>query len=221
MDCPDSQVECETYTLMQVDLAALRAECERLKVEGLRLMAIGDDLRTRIAELTGELGLMLEYFERGVPYWYGISPVDRIRAVLKKDEALAGAEAALRAEIEKAPPTPGDYRAKVLEAAFTYARIAVEVAPNRATPETWAALDKLTQATYNSGWEAALADTLGMLEEIAKKGDDVVWRGLQVRYIAETEKFIYFRPVDNLVNLVYLTRDEAQAALLVGKEKKG
>jgi len=27
---------------------------------------------------------MLEYFERGVPYWYGISPVDRIRAVLKE-----------------------------------------------------------------------------------------------------------------------------------------
>jgi len=38
------------------DLAALRAENERLKVEGLRLMAIGDDLRTRIAELAALLG---------------------------------------------------------------------------------------------------------------------------------------------------------------------
>ena len=77
------------------------------------------------------------------------------------------------------------------------------------------------EANHDEGQYEEDADTLGLLEEIAKKGDDVVWRGLQVRYIAETEKFIYFRPVDNLVNLVYLTRDEAQAALLVGKEKKG
>jgi len=100
-----------------------------------------------------------------------------------------------------------------LEAAAT----AIATARSRYWENTREDIIELAQAHT----DAALADTLGMLEEIAKKGDDVVWRGLQVRYIAETEKFIYFRPVDNLVNLVYLTRDEAQAALLVGKEKKG
>ena len=39
--------------------------------------------KERIAELEGELGLLLEYFEQGVPYWHGTSPKDRIRAVLK------------------------------------------------------------------------------------------------------------------------------------------
>jgi len=51
----------EGTTCCECDLAALRAENERLR---------------------GELGLMLEYFERGTPYWYGTSPADRIRAVL-------------------------------------------------------------------------------------------------------------------------------------------
>ena len=41
--------------------------------------------KERIAELEGELGLLLEYFEQGVPYWHGTSPKDRIRAVLKGD----------------------------------------------------------------------------------------------------------------------------------------
>ena len=44
----------------------------------------------RIAALEGELGLLLEYFERGIPYWFGTSPVDRIRAVLT--DALPAAE---------------------------------------------------------------------------------------------------------------------------------
>ena len=44
------------------------------------------DYLTRIKQLEGELGLMLEYWERGVPYWYGDSPADRIRSVLTKPE---------------------------------------------------------------------------------------------------------------------------------------
>jgi hypothetical protein len=40
----------------------------------------------RIAELRGELGLLLDYFEKGVPWWYGTSPADRIRAALKGDD---------------------------------------------------------------------------------------------------------------------------------------
>jgi len=41
-------------------------------------------LEAKVSRLRGELGLMLEYFERGTPYWYGTSPADRIRAVLKE-----------------------------------------------------------------------------------------------------------------------------------------
>jgi len=72
---------------------------------------------------------------------------------------------------------------------------------------------------FDAGWEAALADTLGMLEALAKMGDDIIWRGLQVRCIPETGYFLYFRPVDNLVNLILLSRAEAEA-LLGEKEKK-
>ena len=78
---------------------------------------------------------------------------------------------------------------------------------------------KVADAYAQACVDAALADTLGMLEEIAKKGDDIIWRGLQVRYIAETEKFIYFRPVDNLVNLILLSRAEAEALLGEGKKE--
>jgi hypothetical protein len=44
------------------------------------------DYLTRIAKLEGELGLVLEYFNRGTPYWYGDSPADRIRSVLTEPE---------------------------------------------------------------------------------------------------------------------------------------
>ena len=72
---------------------------------------------------------------------------------------------------------------------------------------------------FDAGWEATLADTLGMLEALAKMGDDIIWRGLQVRCIPETGYFLYFRPVDNLVNLILLSRAEAEA-LLAGKGEK-
>ena len=39
-----------------------------------------------IRKLEGELGLMLEYFEKGIPYWYGTSPADRIRNILKGED---------------------------------------------------------------------------------------------------------------------------------------
>ena len=122
--------------------------------------------------------------------------------------ALACVDAALADEWKLLDGPEFDYKKLTAEQENLYA-----YAFNTGSKQAW------EQAKVEH--KAALSDTLGMLEEIAKKGDDVVWRGLQVRYIAETEKFIYFRPVDNLVNLVYLTRDEAQAALLVGKEKKG
>ena len=78
--------------------------------------------------------------------------------------------------------------------------------------EMSAGLDVLAQAAAN-------ADTLGMLEALAKMGDDIIWRGLQVRCIPETGYFLYFRPVDNLVNLILLSRAEAEA-LLAGKGEK-
>ena len=78
---------------------------------------------------------------------------------------------------------------------------------------------KLADAFAQAHTDAALADPLALLEVIAKKGDDIIWRGLQVRYIAETEKFIYFRPVDNLVNLILLSRAEAEALLGEGKKE--
>jgi len=77
----------------------------------------------------------------------------------------------------------------------------------------------LFDAGLAAGRDAALANTLGLLEALAKMGDDVVWRGLQVRYSRNLGKFIYFRPVDNLVNLVYLSRAEVEA-LLAREEKK-
>ena len=77
---------------------------------------------------------------------------------------------------------------------------------------------------FDAGWEAALADTLRLLETLAKMGDDIIWRGLQVRCIPETGYFLYFRPVDNhfrpvdnLVNLILLSRAEAEALLGKGQ----
>jgi len=80
-------------------------------------------------------------------------------------------------------------------------------------------IDEHLDAFAQAHTDAALADPLALLEVIAKKGDDIIWRGLQVRYIAETEKFIYFRPVDNLVNLILLSRAEAEALLGEGKKE--
>jgi len=72
---------------------------------------------------------------------------------------------------------------------------------------------KLADAFAQAHTDAALADPLALLEVIAKKGDDIIWRGLQVRCIPETGYFLYFRPVDNLVNLILLSRAEAEALL--------
>ena len=84
--------------------------------------------------------------------------------------------------------------------------------------------ENLYAYAFNTGskqaWEqakaehkSALSDTLGMLETLAKTGDDIIWRGLEVRCIPETGYFLYFRPVDNLVNLILLSRAEAEALL--------
>ena len=40
--------------------------------------------------------------------------------------------------------------------------------------------------------DAALADTLGMLEEMAKLGNDPVFKGLQVNYCPNADTFTYF-----------------------------
>jgi len=74
-------------------------------------------------------------------------------------------------------------------------------------------IDEHLDAFAQAHTDAALADPLALLEVIAKKGDDIIWRGLQVRCIPETGYFLYFRPVDNLVNLILLSRAEAEALL--------
>ena len=51
------------------------------------------------------------------------------------------------------------------------------------------------EANHDEGQYEEDADTLGMLEALAKMGDDIIWRGLQVRCIPETGYFLYFRPV--------------------------
>ena len=83
-DSEDKQVGYWQFgcpSCMRNKIAALRAECERLKVEGLRLMAIGDDLRTRIAEL--EAGLT-EIHELLSNYRHGKAKA-RAAAALKGD----------------------------------------------------------------------------------------------------------------------------------------
>ena len=72
---------------------------------------------------------------------------------------------------------------------------------------------------FDAGWEAALADTLGMLEMLAKEGSDPVWRGLQVNYCPDCG-FTYFKPVSHNPNMVAMPRAEAEALLGEGKEKK-
>jgi hypothetical protein len=56
-------------------------------------------------------------------------------------------------------------------------------------------IDEHLDAFAQAHTDAALADPLALLEVIAKKGDDIIWRGLQVRCIPETGYFLYFRPV--------------------------
>jgi len=77
----------ELLKLERGENVALRAECERLREARNQLeeMALreAECKNARIAQLGGELGLALEYFERGIPYWYGTSPADRIRDVLE------------------------------------------------------------------------------------------------------------------------------------------
>ena len=85
--------------------------------------------------------------------------------------------------------------------------------------QPFTAIEEAADAYAQAAVDKFKADTLGMLEALAKMGDDIIWRGLQVRCIPETGYFLYFRPVDNLVNLILLSRTEAEA-LLGGKEKK-
>jgi len=50
----------------------------------------------------------------------------------------------------------------------------------------------LFDAGLAAGRDAALADTLGMLEALAKLGDDPVFKGLQVNYCPNADTFTYF-----------------------------
>ena len=83
---PEHTSHFESCGCAEAREAALRAECERLKVEGLRLMAIGDDLRTRIAEL--EAGLT-EIHELLSNYRHGKAKA-RAAAALKGDADTLG-----------------------------------------------------------------------------------------------------------------------------------
>ena len=95
--CP----ECGLTT--HPELARLRAECERIP----RLELWVEDLRgsvkskqncldaalqgwnradARIAELRAFVGLVLEYCEKGTPYWYGEDLKTRARKLLKETE---------------------------------------------------------------------------------------------------------------------------------------
>jgi len=77
----------------------------------------------------------------------------------------------------------------------------------------------LRRDCFEAGWDAALADTLGLLEMLAKEGSDPVWRGLQVNYCPDCG-FTYFKPVSHNPNMVAMPRAEAEALLGEGKEKK-
>jgi len=68
---------------------------------------------------------------------------------------------------------------------------------------------------FDAGWEATLADTLGMLEEIVHKGR-------YIEYMDGKQALLVWRtPTGRLtyqIDLVHVTRAEAEA--LLGKEKK-
>jgi len=75
---------------------------------------------------------------------------------------------------------------------------------------------------FDAGWEAALADTLGMLETLAKLGRDPVFKGLQVNYCPNADTFTYFnhRPRSSIAFQRDRDISRAEAEALLGGEGK-
>jgi len=75
---------------------------------------------------------------------------------------------------------------------------------------------------FDAGWEAALADTLGMLELIAKRTDETVELGrVTVEYQAGRGTYIYSIHYDDDLRHGWFDVSRAETeALLAGEEKK-
>jgi len=81
---------------------------------------------------------------------------------------------------------------------------------------------KLADAYAQAAVDAFKADTLGMLEEMAKLGDDPVFKGLQVNYCPNADTFTYFnhRPRSSIAFQRDRDISRVEAEALLGKGQR-
>jgi len=192
---------------MKDELLALRAENERLKRKLDKKVLWGDGVRIILGEVSMQLHYKLAHTDKdGCVEW----PCREVGYYLSRDEerCLKHRTDRAAAALKKKAMTKDE-----LEAAAT----AIAIARGRYWENTREDIIELAQAHT----EAALADTLGMLEALAKGGGDPVYKGLQVNYCPETDSFTYLRRNDHLkwrgIERTWIDLSRAEAEALLGK----